>query len=440
MITKKYPRLGIVALLLAVIMAAAAFSACKLDNGDDPEPTEAPAPTEAGIPAATVILTSKHVEMTLYDFGQQYYNSQYLQYYMYGMMSSDDFFEAVKNELSSFAYLINAAVDDGIELTEEELEEVETTTEKQLEDLLEDYKSGLGDDVEDKDAEARAKLNEVLAEDGLDLDTFMSLAKENMRKFKLASKYYEKIKSSVEIKDADVLDYIEKAKTQIEEMTMSDFVYMMDEYNEGNTSFPVYIKEDCFSVNHIFVNFSSRTEEERDEKMKKIEERLPEAADFDAFMELETEFGEDPGMDSEAYRANGYVIHPDLESDYFPGFVYAAMNLHDGEWETTLETDPDTGEEFVPPELTFFELKDGTRVVKAATGSGMHYIIVNKEYKKGPVEYEKGDDNWNDWSEDAVVDKLDEIYDVLNEEWKTKYPLTINEELIKTKYLPDDDK
>ena len=449
MINCKKTAARLLSVLLVIIMAAAAFSACKLTN-DGPDPTEAPKETEAAgttDPATKVVLTSKNVDMTLYDFGQAFYNSQYFQYYMYGMMTPSQYCDAVIEELSNITYLLNAAIEEGVVLDDDENAELDRLLDEQLADLVKRYSESADENETDKEAAGMRLLEEDLAVDGLDYETFKTLARKNLGYSGIVNKYYEIMKSKVDVTDAEVEDYIAKQTKEIEDMTMLDFSDLMSDYNAEQGPFPVFIKDDCFSVNHIYMSFESSTDDEgnliSDTTSRKndeavIEAKLPELADFDAFMELEKEFGEDPGMDNDMYRENGYFIHPDLEDSYFAGFVYAAMNLHEGQWDTTLENDPDTNEPFTPPELTFFTLADGTKVVKVYTGSGVHYIIVNKEYKKGAVAYEKGDEYWEAWKDTVTDTKLNDVYDELSEEWKEKYPIEVDTETIKAKYAPGD--
>ncbi len=440
-----------IALALAVILAAAAFCSCKLTPGPDEgaEVTAAPTTTKAPDPEFSgmqVVMSSNGNDITLYDFGQSYYNSRNYQYYMYGMISPEQFCDSVIEELSSLLYMLDAADESGIKLTDEESLEIYDLIDTQLEDLLKHYEERVEEGVEDKRAEAIKILEQDLAQDGIDYDSFLELAKRNMLMYKLADKYYTGLHDGIEITEDDVKSYITAQRLDSMDLSMSDFVEAVSAFNEGSGAYPVVIPDDCFSVNHIYLGFDTTTDDEgiartdtesRKEDEAKLEALFSETEDFDAFMELEKEYGEDPGMDSERFREFGYIIHPDLNSDYFPGFVYASMNLHDGSWTPTVNLengeDTDTGVR----ELNFFKLKDGTDIVKVYTDSGVHYIIVNKEYKKGAVDYEVGDIYWESWADALKEEKMQELYQQLMEEWKTKYTIDIDETTIKAKYVPD---
>lgn len=463
---------GIVALLLAVIMIVSAFASCKLTDepNDEEQPTEAAAtegiaeasaqPTETASPygkldntgneisGLTVVMRSDNYEITLYDYGQSFYNGRKLQYYMYGMLTPEQYCESVVDEVAMLLYLLESAKEAGVELTEEEIANADKIIDDQLEELLTRYEENAGEDVEDKHAAALEKLEEDLKNDGIDFDSFLKLAKGNIHMYNTADKYYKTLDDAVEISEEDVNAYITEQRDKTANISVSDFVQAVSGYNEGSSPYPVIIPDDCFSVNHIFLMFESDTDEEgvahankesRSEDEAKIEKLIGEAADYEAFMALESEYGEDPGMDNERYREYGYIIHPSLATDYFPGFVYAAMNLHEGGWTPPHDLENGDDVDYGERELSFFELKDGTKVVKVYTDSGVHYIIVNKEYKKGDVQYEIGDEFWQSWEDALKQQKMSEIYASLSEEWKAKYRIDVDMDSILAKYASNDE-
>ncbi|MBO4848720.1 MAG: hypothetical protein J5586_06165 [Clostridia bacterium] len=435
----------IAALMLAALLVSGLFTACRLD-GKDPEVTAAPTAHAQEDPPAvsTVVMRSKNVDLTLYDFGQGFYNSQYFQYYMYGLIDPGQFCDAVVEELSGLMYALNAAIDDGMKLTQEETDEISEMFSDQLEELLDRYETEVPEDAADRRAAAKALLEEDLAEDGIDFEQFIELAENNMKLYKLVTKFYEKLESNIDVQEDEIRDYIAEQLESTAEASMSDIAQLYSAFSEGSGAYPVSFSDDCFSVDHIYLELEAQADEEgnveyikdsRAADEARIEELLPTLADYDAFMALEEELGEDPGMDIAGYRENGYLMHPDLENDYFDGFVYAAMNLRLGEWHSPRETSEE--DPYTPPEIEFFTLLDGTRVVKVFTDSGIHYIIVNKEIKKGPVEYSVGDEHWNSWKSVVVSEKLGELNKELMASWKETYEIETDIYSIKLKYAPD---
>ncbi len=435
----------LLSVLLAVIMAAAVFASCKLTE-DEPAATDEPAVSAApvdleGVDGKTVIMSSKHVDMTMYDFGQEFYSNRYYQYFLYGAMTADQYCDTIIEEVSNFVAILNAAEEAGVTLTEDEKEEINVQMEGQIEQVLVRYEQDVAEDVEDKRAEAKRLIDEDLAADGLDYDTFVELAKLSMCRYALADKYYQQLLSEVEIDESDVLAYINDQKVQEASSAMTDFTDKLNAYLEGQGPSPVVVPDDCFSVNHIFLKYETTTDEQghmdyvttsRTDDEKKLEELFAGVAGYEEFMKLEEEYGEDPGMDNENIREYGYVIHPDLLDSYYPGFVYAAMNLREKGWKP--EIDLENGQNTDLPELEMFTLADGTEVVKVRTEPGVHYIIINKEYDKGVIPYEKGDARWESWLSTLRQNKFQEDFEALNNSWKELYPIEIRTDLIKAKF------
>ena len=467
----KYAKLfRLLAALLAVILIAGSLPGCKLtdDETEDPDVTSAPnddpialvtdTPEPTDIPVgtpwpgnleydgSTVVMRCGDVELNMYDYGQGFYSSQYLQYYMYGMMSSEQYYNMIIDELSTLIYLVSEAKANGMELTESEIVEVDTTIDQHLEQVLKSYADSIEDPDADKEAEGRKQFEQDLADDGLTFDMFVSLAKNNLRLHKLAEKYYDQIIESVKVSDDEVRSYVDENIESAKSVSVLEFVDQMNAYCESGSAYPLYVPDDCFSVNHIYLAFDTDidsngdyvylTDSRKDDEAA-VEAKLPELENFDAFMEYEKEVGEDPGMDEDSpYLKSGYLIHPDLLDSYFEGFVYAAMNLHDGSWMPSASSDQTTPTSF--PVLSYFSLKDGERVVKVCTESGVHYIIVNKEFHKGAVEYSIGDEIWESWRTAASEENVNALYDRLLEEWNGKYVIEVDRATIKSKYAPND--
>lgn len=420
---------------------------------DDPDATAEPIPTQwpenESFNALSIVMRSGDTELTLYDFSQAFYSNQYFQYLMYGMIDSAQYCDIVVQDLSTLIYIYNDAKANGVELTQEELDDVDALIDDHIEGIIDNYVEQLEEPTDDEEFNritAKELLISDLQQDGLDLESFIELAKKNVLMNNIAEKHYHSIMDSVRVSDDEVRKYVDDMLETATEGTVSDFVADMNAYYEGSAPCPVYIIDDCFSVNHIYMGFETDVAEDgtgsyltdsRKDDEAELEARLAQTADYAAFMELEKEFGEDPGMDEDSpYREYGYIIHADLVDDYFAGFVYAAMNLHEGEWHAPI--DPDSAEEpAADPELTFFTLQDGTKVVKVYTESGVHYIIVNKEYKRGPVEYQVGDEVWESWRDEASQDAVAELFSTLSEEWAEKYPIDVDMYTIRSEFAPD---
>ena len=436
----------------AIVLAFALVTGCSLKDKDKTPGATEPAGTETNeggtvkTPGNPVVITSPNLDYTLYDFRQSYYSNQYYMYMMYGMIGPAEYFDMVVDDSSSFIYVYNAAVDAGVTLDEQETADLDERFNTQIENVISQYANDVDESVTDE-AERRAAaielLNEDLAADDLDYDSFLTLARHNLEIYTLADKYYMQLHDAVDVTEAEVLEYVDGLLESSSEMTMQTFKDSFDAYEGGSGIFPVYVPDDCFTVDHIFLEFESSLDENggavfdtasRRDTEAAIEEALENTADYEAFMELEVDYGEDPGMDEESYRENGYLIHADFDSQYFTGFTYAAMNLRYGSWTPT--PDAETGETYELPELKYFTLQDGTKVVKVATERGVHYIIVNKIFEKGNVSYEKGDSYWLSWLDGAKDDKFAEQYDTLRAEWEEKFPITVHSDIFRAEFVP----
>lgn len=422
----KKPLIRILAVLMTVLLSSAVMHGCKLTKDED------------SLFGLKVIMSSKNVDMTVYDFSQSFYSNQYYQYYAFGLIQPDQYCDMIIDDLSNFIYILNAAYDADVDLTDEERAEIDASIETQLEQLLAGYDEKVPEGTENVREEAKKLLEEDLKKDGLNLTAFIELATKNLYMYSTANKYYTQLVSEISVTDDEVLAYINEQTEAEKDNTVADFTDTVGNFNYESGAYPVYVPEDCFSVNHIYLAFETLPSEDdsviydtesRTEDEAKLEALFPDTADFDAFMELETEYGEDPGMDNEGYRESGYIVHPSMDEDYFQGFVYAAMNLHDGEWV------PGEDADYELPELSFFELKDQTRIVKVKTESGVHYIIINKEFKQGNVEYEKGDKIWESWKSAVSDKKLDAYFDELYDEWQKLYPIEIDMDEINSRFV-----
>lgn len=424
---------ALIAVIICAVLISAAFSACRLTDPSEDNLSDK-------LFGLKIVMSSKNVDITMYDFLQSFYNNDYYQYFLYGLISKDDYLNMIANDMTTFMYIVNAAYDAGFELKGEEYEEVVKSVSEQYEQLITRYESLVSSEADDRRAEAIKLMEADLMEFGVDYNSAIELTVKSMCMYKAAEKYYNSIAESVAVSNEDVEQYYRDELEEEKDNTMSDFAELITAYCSGDYPFPVYIPEDCFSVNHLYIELENEAQddqtpvynrESRRDVEEKIEERLPETDGFDGFMSLVKEFGEDPGMKVEKYSENGYVIHPSLDSDYFPGFVYASMNLHDGEWTPSEDAD------YEIPELTYFELKDGVKVVKVYTESGVHYIIVNKEYKKGEIGFENSGAKWESWKSAVTANASEKRFEELYDSWKSTYQIDMDLDSIRAVVFKD---
>ncbi len=73
-------KVKLISLVMAILLITGIFSACKLSENETPGDTAAPSvtakPADTELDGTMVVMHSKNVDMTLYDFGQSFYSSQ----------------------------------------------------------------------------------------------------------------------------------------------------------------------------------------------------------------------------------------------------------------------------------------------------------------------------------------------------------------------------
>ena len=443
MINTRVRILGVLLVFLMILSCCLSLG-CSLEK-KEPDVTEGPSMTDEPyrVLGNPVVLSSKHLDYTLYDFRNAYYSNQYYMYMMYGMISAEDYFNMIIEDASSVIYIYNAAIDAGVELNAEEQKEFDEQVDAQIEAIISQYQNDVDESITDeaqRREEAIKLLNADLERDGLDYDTFIVLSRNNLLMYRITDKYYEKLRDELEVTEDDVTAYVNERLEKSDEVTPTSFKDEFEAYAEGSGAYPVYVPDECFSVDHILLLFEEATDENggvvydtesRKDTEAELESKIAQCADYEAFLQLETEYGEDPGMDDEGYRENGYLMHPDFDNLYFPGFAYAALNLYYGSWT------PAESATYEIPELEYFTLQDGTKIVKVATEPGVHYIIVNKVFEKGPVSYEIGDNHWQSWKDSVADTMLTDQYEQLLETWKEAFPITDKTAEIKPEFVPE---
>lgn len=273
---------------------------------------------------------------------------------------------------------------------------------------------------------------------------------------------------------------------------ISSFYTAWTNFVSGSGHIPFYNPKDVFTVNHLLVEYDENTDSDdpnvdpsfskaKQVDIDMIEKELNDGIDLERLLELIEQFGDDPGMeDEEGYLKYGYMIHEDLVDRYEEGFGYAAMKLYDENWEpadddddaddtaddtaddaddaddtaddaddaddttddTTDDTDDDgdddaddtdtddDDDEAAPPELVFFELNDGKKVVRVETELGYHYIYINRTLDSGDLEFEDKDEVWESIYDFVLDEAKSEEYEERYKVWESETKITIKRSLI----------
>lgn len=242
--------------------------------------------------------------------------------------------------------------EEGILLTEEDRTEAEKTLEESLDDLTQQYMPTYQND-QTSDDEAYAKAREEIES----LYFTEHYSRENMIDDYILQMSSAALKSKI-VKDVTVTDEeleeefntrVEESKTRYAE-TPSDFSKDFSDYNY------FYIPEGTTYVKHILIAIPEETRKQITELRnagndteadalyqtelgmlrEKADDVLKRALDGEDFDELVASYGEDPGMELEPAKSDGYLMYPG-STDWVEPFYQAALALAaDGDITTEL--------------------------------------------------------------------------------------------------------
>ncbi len=402
-----------------------------------------------------------NVYKNFYTISQNYY--LYSQYKLY---TAEQYRDMILDQVIAYGVCLDQCRIQGITLNAEEETKLDEDVQKSIDDQLAAYASKVDPSITDKDAIRDAEMKLLVAQikqNGLTYDAYVAEIESSLRNNMLLDKLRDSVYAEVSIEDSDVRKYYDehleedkKAYTD-EEKRISSFYTAWSSFVSGSGHIPFYNPKDLFTVNHLLIKYDKDTDSKDPSvtpsfskavqvNIDLIEEQLTSGIDMEKFVELLKEHGEDPGMENEdGYFKYGYLIHEELVEKYEEGFGYAAMKLFDENWEPPKEDedkdkddDKDTDaadddkdkDETEPPELTYFELTDGTKIVRVATDLGYHYMYINRTLEPGDLEFEDKDDVWQSIYDFVLSEKKSAEYESRFETWKSETKITIKRSLI----------
>lgn len=365
-----------------------------------------------------VVIRAGETTITRLYFSDAYSNNAHREEYAEGSISDEEYFELIVSDLTRLAVTVEAARNSGLTLSDDEKQLIDSNARWYLDSLLYSYYPTPGPEPissEKKHEYALNALNASLRKSGYTSDDYVDYYSARREYELLSSKFYDYVTENVVLDTSDIEAFIEQKAEEQSSMSIVDFAARYDSFRMGLADLPLYSPEDCFSVNYIFIEYSgsddanggaiydSAPAADREEQLDTL---LSENISMARFNELIGEFGDDPDMGTETGIEWGMLVSPGILERYPEEFGYAAMNLMYDGWT------PDTaqaGGRF--PRLTFFSLADGERVAKVAAESGIYYIVVNKSFKRGVLEYEYGGEVWNAAYEAAYRVECDAAFD-----------------------------
>lgn len=362
------------------------------------------------------------VKLYLQQYVSLYNNSEYYQYMQYGLMPAEQYANLILDQLIMQGVQLDQIDVQKITLDEEE----EAKVIKDVDDELEDYINSnflvkVDATITDEAARYEAALElfkAYLKENNTNYEKYRKDLQETFRK----SARIEKLRQ-LTVKDITVtIEDVNKTITEAinKNITAADFYTSWTNFiSMSSGTAPLFMphperaveddpetadkdetKEadpygEFFTVKHLLIKFTTAAGDTVEDlaayaaedadftsKMNAIEETFAEMT-LEEFLAkcADKEVCEDPGMQNPAYKYFGYLMQSSLISKYYNGFGYAAMKLKFGEeWQSDKEkeTEENTEHEAIPEyDLSYFELKDGAKIVKVFTNAGVHYIVIN---------------------------------------------------------------
>lgn len=386
--TKASPRA--LALILAALLLAGMLSACSATN-----------------PNYTVLKVGE------LDVGvSQYYTiySRYKSYYsLYGLYDvstaeklrtfQDTIFDILINNLLP----ANQALKEGITLTAEEEAQIKVSLEEQINTILEDYASQVDASITDEAAIREAEMalfKKDISSSGWTYAKYTAMLEEQIRNDALAIKYMEGLYAEISISDENAQSYYEQTLAEQQTAYAEDPAQYYTDYtsylSNGGTK-PLAAPEGYHFYKHILIKFAAEGEtKDVDAIVAEIKDKLAAGADFD---ELVAAYGEDPGMQSEPYINEGYLISEAVIDKYYDGFAEAALALKN------------IGDVSEPVETT----------------AGYHFIQYTSDVDTTPVPYED--------VKDAIFEELttkaqSDIFSTKLVEWKAENKIVKHYDLV----------
>ena len=302
---------------LALVLVFAAFAGCSAKLNDP------------------VVGKVGNIDIRFQTYYRVYVNNMYMQS-IYGTydVSTDEAYRAFQDTV--FDSIVNSllpiyvAKQEGVTLTAEEEAEVQESLQQEIDSLYESYADDVDASITDED-EKRAEEEKLLLADlkanGLTYDKYIKSIEDSLRDEAIANKYIESLLAEVTVTDDDVQAYYDEQLAYYQERYEEDPANYFDDYSSflNGGSQPLVVPEGYNYYKHILVLDAEEGEDKDvDAIVAEIYAKIEAGEDFDALIE---EYGEDPGMQNEPYKTEGYILSEANASDYYEEFSAAALAL-----------------------------------------------------------------------------------------------------------------
>lgn len=408
----------LIAVLMALLMACAVFAACdktKIDDNSATESLDPNAPTED-----SVFIQIGDYKITFGAFNE-IYNSYYEMYSAYGMINPEDEAEINEFKQSMLDYQLEnivpafAAKELGIELNEEELEELDKMYDSQMLTYLSKYDSVIDPQVTDELMIYEAKLalfKDDLKAQGIDYDEYVKKQREDMHLYLLSQKMIEEKIGEVTVSEDEVRKAYDEKIAALQEKYANDITSYYADYQNvisGKATLPYVAPEGYYFVTYIFIGNESEDIRDYDPEaiVSEVEAKVNELKKekdvdkrIEKFKELISEYGQDEMLKMEPFVKEGQLVHNDMTTQYYADFLETARGL---------KNKGDIAEKF--------PVEQGTII-----------MIRLDDLKASVTEY---DSVKEDIEEEVLTDKKNVLYSAAMEEWKELVKPVINTQYMK---------
>ncbi len=368
-----------------------------------------------------VVATVGDVEVTY----SQFYNV-FETYSAYGMLDTSTAEGLEEAHQTVFDVLIDGTLplaiahEQGLTLTEEEEAEALENAAADMESYLSTY---LDDSITDEDARMEAAIeafNDAYASAGVTYEQAKEETEQSYLDQALGNKLIDQIRSEVPATTDEEAQtwYDEQLAAEREEYAEDSTAYYYDSqyYSYTGEVQPLVAPEGLFYVKHILIRDDSDDSDtssdssgeeslsssdsvsftDPEELANTVLEKVEAGEDFDTLIEA---YGDDPGMESEPTKSQGYIIGEGFDSIYDDAFYEAAMELK--------------------------ETGDTSGIVKGS--SGYHIIRRVGDVSTDPIPFEDVVEEIKTYLD---TQKQDEAYNAKLEEWREQVEIKTYEKRV----------
>lgn len=411
---KKKNRIAVV-MLAALLLLTVLLSACSKADKDPMNP---------------VVMKLGDLKLTKFIFDSLYATNSNYYKMSQGAISMSDYFDLVTDDMGRYAVTLKEARDKGFELTEEDEANISTDCEAQWEHIKGLFMEKIDSSITDPDQIAEEFERRFKIDTGYSSEVYKTNLEQSLRDRELIQKLFESMTDDMEPSDADVKNYLELQVNNESQAGFATFAERFRKFVEEEGDPFTFVPDNCFTVDQYLIGL----ENDADARTQELDSRFETGISSEEFLELiSSDANDDANMKNERYFKTGYLIHKTVAGNYTEEFYYASCAANGQKIVSGLDAD-------MMRNAVTLNTSDGKTVIKIADADGYHYVMVVKEYLKGEVRYEKGDDVWNFGYEGAKSTIRQKHFDDTVEEWyqnaKSSKKIKWYFDRFKDKYLP----